>query len=71
MISIGNVVRCRHIQMNEIVDSVYSFLLQEAISFISKQATAKQPFFLYFVADATHGPLYASKEFLGKSQRGL
>jgi N-acetylgalactosamine-6-sulfatase len=44
---------------------------EEAISFISKQATAKQPFFLYFVADATHGPLYASKEFLGKSQRGL
>lgn len=49
-----------------------SFLprLQEGLDFILRQAKAKQPFFLYWAADATHAPVYASKRFLGKSQRG-
>uniref|UniRef100_A0A3Q2ZSY4 N-acetylgalactosamine-6-sulfatase n=1 Tax=Kryptolebias marmoratus TaxID=37003 RepID=A0A3Q2ZSY4_KRYMA len=44
--------------------------LTEGLDFISRQAEAKQPFFLYWAADATHAPVYASKPFLGKSQRG-
>ncbi|MEQ2181811.1 hypothetical protein GOODEAATRI_015400, partial [Goodea atripinnis] len=42
----------------------------EGIDFIRRQTDAKQPFFLYWAADATHAPVYASKSFLGKSQRG-
>lgn len=38
--------------------------------FINVQAVMKRPFFLYWAADATHAPVYASKPFLGKSQRG-
>ena len=45
--------------------------INEAVEFIEKQASAKQPFFLYWAADATHGPVYASKPFLGTSARGL
>ncbi|XP_071375800.1 N-acetylgalactosamine-6-sulfatase [Centroberyx affinis] len=44
--------------------------LQEGLDFIYRQAAARQPFFLYWAADATHSPVYASKRFLGKSQRG-
>ncbi|KAK5603687.1 hypothetical protein CRENBAI_002427 [Crenichthys baileyi] len=44
--------------------------LMEGIDFIRRQTDAKQPFFLYWAADATHAPVYASKSFLGKSQRG-
>ncbi|KAK2819700.1 hypothetical protein Q7C36_021346 [Tachysurus vachellii] len=44
--------------------------LQEALDFISHQNTAHQPFFLYWAPDATHDPVYASKQFLGQSQRG-
>ena len=47
------------------------FFLQEATSFIEKQAQRKQPFFLYWAVDATHEPVYASKAFLGSSARGL
>ncbi len=46
-------------------------MLQEATEFIQKQASAGEPFFLYWAVDATHTPLYASKKFLGTSQRGL
>jgi len=45
--------------------------IQEAKEFISAQASKDQPFFLYWAVDATHGPVYASKPFLGTSQRGL
>ncbi|KAM4894188.1 N-acetylgalactosamine-6-sulfatase [Sylvia borin] len=45
--------------------------LQEALDFISKQQASQQPFFLYWAIDATHAPVYASKQFLGMSQRGL
>ncbi|KAM6408923.1 N-acetylgalactosamine-6-sulfatase [Rhynochetos jubatus] len=45
--------------------------LQEALDFISKQQASQQPFFLYWAIDATHAPVYASKRFLGTSQRGL
>ncbi|XP_068115587.1 N-acetylgalactosamine-6-sulfatase-like [Hyperolius riggenbachi] len=45
--------------------------LQEALDFISKHASDKQPFFLYWAIDATHAPVYASKPFLGSSRRGL
>lgn len=44
--------------------------LQEGLDFIHRQAEAQRPFFLYWAADATHTPVYASKRFLGKSQRG-
>ncbi|XP_007553968.1 N-acetylgalactosamine-6-sulfatase [Poecilia latipinna] len=44
--------------------------LMEGLDFIRRQTEAKQPFFLYWAADATHSPVYASKSFLGKSQRG-
>ncbi|XP_023646533.2 N-acetylgalactosamine-6-sulfatase isoform X1 [Paramormyrops kingsleyae] len=44
--------------------------LEESLVFIRSQATAHQPFFLYWAVDATHAPVYASKGFLGKSQRG-
>ncbi|KAM7015403.1 N-acetylgalactosamine-6-sulfatase [Tautogolabrus adspersus] len=44
--------------------------LQEAVDFIGLQTEAERPFFLYWAPDATHSPVYASKSFLGKSQRG-
>ncbi|XP_051565181.1 N-acetylgalactosamine-6-sulfatase [Myxocyprinus asiaticus] len=44
--------------------------LKESLDFISQQALAQQPFFLYWAPDATHAPVYASNPFLGKSQRG-
>ncbi|KAG7258797.1 hypothetical protein CRUP_001181 [Coryphaenoides rupestris] len=31
---------------------------------------SRQPFFLYWAPDSTHAPVYASKRFLGRSQRG-
>uniref|UniRef100_A0A5F8A530 N-acetylgalactosamine-6-sulfatase n=1 Tax=Macaca mulatta TaxID=9544 RepID=A0A5F8A530_MACMU len=43
--------------------------LQEALDFIKRQAR-HHPFFLYWAVDATHAPVYASKPFLGTSQRG-
>ncbi|XP_041375637.1 N-acetylgalactosamine-6-sulfatase-like [Gigantopelta aegis] len=45
--------------------------IEEALTFIEKQAASHQPFFLYWAVDATHDPLYASKQFLGTSHRGL
>ncbi|XP_034436973.1 N-acetylgalactosamine-6-sulfatase [Hippoglossus hippoglossus] len=45
--------------------------LQKSLDFILRQAEAGQPFFLYWTPDATHAPVYASRPFLGKSQRGL
>ena len=45
--------------------------IEEALTFIRKSAEADVPFFLYWTPDATHGPVYASKEFLGTSMRGL
>ncbi|XP_013420454.1 N-acetylgalactosamine-6-sulfatase-like [Lingula anatina] len=44
---------------------------QQAVDFIEKQAQSQKPFFLYWAIDATHGPVYASKPFLGTSRRGL
>ncbi|XP_023616842.1 N-acetylgalactosamine-6-sulfatase isoform X3 [Myotis lucifugus] len=44
--------------------------LQEALDFIKRQQAAQHPFFLYWAIDATHAPVYASKPFLGTSQRG-
>uniref|UniRef100_A0A4W5RG41 Galactosamine (N-acetyl)-6-sulfatase n=1 Tax=Hucho hucho TaxID=62062 RepID=A0A4W5RG41_9TELE len=44
--------------------------LEEGLDFIFHQNMAQRPFFLYWAADATHAPVYASKRFLGKSQRG-
>ncbi|XP_078608896.1 N-acetylgalactosamine-6-sulfatase-like [Branchiostoma floridae x Branchiostoma japonicum] len=45
--------------------------VSEALDFIDRQAAAGRPFFLYWAPDATHGPLYASRGFLGTSRRGL
>ncbi|XP_008291070.1 N-acetylgalactosamine-6-sulfatase [Stegastes partitus] len=44
--------------------------LMEGLDFILRQTKALRPFFLYWAPDATHAPVYASKRFLGKSQRG-
>ncbi|XP_075877073.1 N-acetylgalactosamine-6-sulfatase isoform X2 [Nelusetta ayraudi] len=44
--------------------------LREGLDFIGRQTEAQRPFFLYWAVDATHAPVYASKPFLGKSQRG-
>ncbi|XP_038664359.1 N-acetylgalactosamine-6-sulfatase, partial [Scyliorhinus canicula] len=44
---------------------------QEAIEFIRQQTAKKHNFFLYWAVDATHAPVYASRRFLGTSQRGL
>ncbi|KAK0149297.1 N-acetylgalactosamine-6-sulfatase [Merluccius polli] len=44
--------------------------LQEALGFIHRQSLSGQPFFLYWAPDSTHSPVYASKPFLGRSQRG-
>uniref|UniRef100_A0A8C9XQB1 Galactosamine (N-acetyl)-6-sulfatase n=1 Tax=Sander lucioperca TaxID=283035 RepID=A0A8C9XQB1_SANLU len=43
--------------------------LLEGLDFILRQTEDQRPFFLYWAADATHAPVYASKRFLGKSQR--
>ncbi|XP_005101429.1 N-acetylgalactosamine-6-sulfatase [Aplysia californica] len=45
--------------------------IKEATSFIEAQTTKGQPFFLYWAVDATHEPVYASRDFLGTSRRGL
>ncbi|RUS86588.1 hypothetical protein EGW08_005669 [Elysia chlorotica] len=50
---------------------VYKDANMEGIEFIEAQTQKSEPFFLYWAADATHGPMYASKPFLGKSARGL
>ncbi len=42
---------------------------EETISFIKKNK--KQPFFIYLAHNLPHIPLFASKEFLGTSKRGL
>ena len=42
----------------------------EALRYISQRAESKQPFFLYWTPDVTHGPTYASKEFQHQSQWG-
>ena len=42
---------------------------QEAIKFLEKNAD--KPFFLYLAHTMPHNPLFASREFQGKSQRGL
>ncbi|TEA40448.1 hypothetical protein DBR06_SOUSAS30610031 [Sousa chinensis] len=44
--------------------------LQEALDFIKRQQAARRPFFLHWAIDATHAPVYASRPFLGTSQRG-
>lgn len=41
------------------------------MNFIDKNVASKLPFFLYWAPDGAHEPHYASKEFLGTSQRGL
>ena len=42
---------------------------EEAVSFIKKHKD--QPFLVYLAHNLPHIPLFASKEFLGKSERGL
>ncbi|XP_060066179.1 N-acetylgalactosamine-6-sulfatase-like [Ylistrum balloti] len=45
--------------------------LDEAVQFIEQQYSKKQPFYLYWAPDATHGPLYVSEKFYNTSRRGL
>jgi arylsulfatase A-like enzyme len=42
-------------------------LTQKAVSYISKQAKTKAPFFLYFPLPAPHTPILPTEEFQGKS----
>ncbi|XP_055949788.1 N-acetylgalactosamine-6-sulfatase-like [Argiope bruennichi] len=46
-------------------------LISEAVNFIKNASSSPKPFFLYWTPDSSHAPCYASKNFLGKSQRGL
>lgn len=46
-------------------------LITEAVNFIKNASSSHKPFFLYWTPDSTHAPCYASRDFLGKSQRGL
>ena len=41
------------------------------MKFLEARAAANESFFLYWAADSTHEPLYASQEFKGTSRRGL
>lgn len=43
---------------------------EEAVSFIKRQASRQQPFFLYWAPDSTHEPVYASEAVRGRSVRG-
>jgi arylsulfatase A len=43
----------------------------EGIEFISRSVKAGKPFFLYLANSMPHIPLFASEQFLGKSERGL
>jgi len=43
----------------------------EALSFVAESVGEGQPFFLYLAHSMPHIPLYASKDFKGKSARGL
>jgi len=43
----------------------------ESLVFISESVKREQPFFLYLAHSMPHIPLYASKDFEGKSERGL
>lgn len=72
-IGLINVYLCRSelLMWTDVLDVGFDpVCLQEGLDFISQQATAQRPFFLYWAPDATHAPVYASKRFLGKSQRG-
>jgi len=42
-----------------------------AVDFVTRSARFADPFYLYFTPDGTHAPAYASKQFLGKSPRGI
>ncbi len=42
-----------------------------AIDFVTKSAEAETPFFTYITPAMPHIPLFASEQFLGKSERGL
>ncbi len=43
----------------------------EAVKYIKEHKDSKNPFFLYLAYNTPHVPLFASKEFLGKSKGGL
>ena len=43
----------------------------EGVNFIKKSVKDEKPFLLYLANSMPHTPLYASPEFLGKSERGL
>ncbi len=43
----------------------------EGIAFISESVKEEKPFFLYLANSMPHTPLFASEDFLGKSERGL
>ncbi len=43
----------------------------ESVAFISESVKEGKPFFLYLANSMPHTPLFASEDFLGKSERGL
>ncbi len=42
----------------------------KSISKSELESETEKPFFLYWAPDSTHGPTYASKQFLNSSKRG-
>lgn len=58
------------INLTTFTSNLTQLYIKEAVEFIEKQAAQRQPFFLYWAPDATHGPVYSSEKFRGCSQRG-
>lgn len=50
--------------------NITQFYTKEVLSFITKQKDSSSPFFLFWSPDGMHGPVYASKPFLGTSRKG-
>ncbi len=61
----GNDVDSFHVDQTQITQ-VYT---KKAVSFINAQED--EPFFLYLAHNMPHVPIYASKDFIGSSERGL
>lgn len=58
------------IDVKRAVSNITAMYTEEAVSFIRRQATQRQPFFLYWAPDSTHTPVYASEAVRGQSARG-
>uniref|UniRef100_T1J4Y0 Sulfatase N-terminal domain-containing protein n=1 Tax=Strigamia maritima TaxID=126957 RepID=T1J4Y0_STRMM len=50
--------------------NITQLLITEAIETLQNFSKTSQSFFLYWAPDSMHGPVYASKYFIGKSPKG-